>query len=175
MVWWHCRYGHYFAKKVSQRTKALDRDAKFGGCPVCAKRSCLKKKGLARLFPHLAAEWSRKLMVRPDCEPATSNRTVIWKCPRGHRFACMVYTRTAENQSCPECAVGKRINVSSICEHADVFFDHCFDDYCGPAPQPNLGYEVKIVATRPQSLVEMQSKSSTLLLSFSESTARHRF
>ena len=59
------------------------------------------------LSPELLAEWDyEKNSIRPEDVSTGSQKAVWWKCPQGHSYQSIVFTRSA-GCGCPYCA-GKR-------------------------------------------------------------------
>jgi len=101
-VWWICDKGHSYCAAVASRTHA------GGGCPYCANHKVLPGfNDLATLNPQVAGQWNYELngALTPDQVIAGSHRKVWWKCPLGHEWKAVVYSRTSNRPTgCPVCA-----------------------------------------------------------------------
>jgi hypothetical protein len=140
-TWWVCENEHYFERPVCTRTKALKNKSPFKGCPYCSGRLALANSGLAKLFPELVCEWDAEengpaAPVRPG-----SRRPACWLCAAGHIYACTVLARTMENQSCPQCYVGDRIDLTQLPVDVSIVFNEGVREFDGKTIPVNLGYD----------------------------------
>ena len=101
-VWWRCKEGHSWKTAVYFRH--------YGSkCPVCSRfidrhPVIVGKTDLATLYPAIAEEWdidANDGLTPQDVLPH-SNRTVWWKCKRGHRWQTKVQARI-KGTVCPRC------------------------------------------------------------------------
>lgn len=101
-VWWQCPQGHAYQAVVAGRT------AGRSGCPYCAGRKVLAGfNDLATLDPHLAREWHPTLNqgLGPEQVTPGSHKRVWWRCPEGHVWKAVVYSRARGKRcGCPVCA-----------------------------------------------------------------------
>ena len=101
-VWWICGSGHDYQAAVGARTVG------GSGCPYCAGRKVLAGfNDLAALEPELAKQWHPTLngALTPEMVTVGSHRKVWSKCPEGHVWQAVVYSRTGPGKSgCPVCA-----------------------------------------------------------------------
>lgn len=101
-VWWKCEAGHEYAASVSARTMH------GSGCPYCAGRKVLAGfNDLATLEPKVAAQWHPTLngVLTPETVTTGSHQKVWWKCPEGHVWKAVVYSRAGPKKcGCPVCA-----------------------------------------------------------------------
>ena len=89
-VWWQCEKGHVWQASVAARACG------GAGCPVCAGHKALPDfNDLATLAPEIAAQWHPTLNGTLTLEQVTagSRRTAWWKCPSGHIWKAIIYSR----------------------------------------------------------------------------------
>jgi len=105
-VSWQCTKNaeHVFKQKIRSRTK------EGYGCSFCSKYKTLPKESLAALHPEIAAELHPD--KNPDFDPntrsPTSNKAVVWLCPKGHEWESRVEHRTRRKDAgCPTCRKSK--------------------------------------------------------------------
>lgn len=98
-VWWKCTNGHEWQSSIYRRHNGI-------GCPYCSGRYVQKgESDLASQFPELLSEWDyEKNEITPDNIHAGSNKSVWWKCQKGHEWKTAVYKRTQQRTSCPFCS-----------------------------------------------------------------------
>ena len=97
-VWWRCSLGHEGCAIISSRYK--------NGCPYCSGRRVLKGfNDLQTKEPLIAAEWHPTLNgeLNPDMVTPGSHKRVWWKCPVGHVWKTVVYSRGSLKTGCPYC------------------------------------------------------------------------
>ena len=101
-VWWVCALGHEWKAAIAARTHNTT------GCPYCAGRLVLAGfNDLQSCFPEIAMQWHPTLngSLTPDAVTYGSKKKVWWKCPEGHVWRAVVYSRTgAKKCGCPVCA-----------------------------------------------------------------------
>ena len=101
-VWWRCPLGHEYQAAVGARTVS------GSDCPFCAGRKVLVGfNDLATLEPAVAASWHPTLngTLTPEDVTTGSRRKVWWKCPEGHSWKAVIYSRARSQKSgCPVCA-----------------------------------------------------------------------
>lgn len=101
-VWWRCEKGHSWKASVASRTSRLR------GCPYCAGRRVLAGfNDLATVCPQIAAQWDQSLngALTPQMVTAGSSKAAWWRCPEGHVWKAVIYSRTGKQRSgCPVCA-----------------------------------------------------------------------
>ena len=101
-VWWLCPLGHEYQAAVGARTVS------GSDCPFCAGRKVLVGfNDLATLEPAVAASWHPTLngALTPEDVTTGSRRKVWWKCPEGHSWKAVVYSRARSQKSgCPVCS-----------------------------------------------------------------------
>ena len=104
-VWWRCKLGHEWKAQISARS------FNKSGCPYCSNKSVLAGfNDLATVEPKVAAQWHPLLNapLEPTMVTTGSTKKVWWKCPLGHEWKAVVYSRTgARKCGCPVCA-GKK-------------------------------------------------------------------
>lgn len=109
-VWWTCAKGHSWqasvASRVSQKTD----------CPVCGGKEVQRGfNDLASLYPALVGEWdaAKNGALTPETVTPASNRKVWWRCPLGHVWKAVIYSRAGTQRcGCPVCGgKGRRKNI----------------------------------------------------------------
>ncbi len=99
-VWWVCGKGHEYAATVSARVWQQT------GCPICTNRVVLpEENSLAATQPQIASQWhpTKNGTLTPESVSAGSERTVWWKCAKGHEWQAKVSSRSGKNTGCPFC------------------------------------------------------------------------
>lgn len=101
-VWWLCPKGHFYKASVASRIQ------QGCGCPYCSGRKVLAGfNDLATTNPLIAAQWHSELNrgLTPEMVTKGSSKKVWWKCPDGHEWKAVVYSRAGvQNCGCPFCA-----------------------------------------------------------------------
>lgn len=101
-VWWRCPMGHSYQAVIASRT------TRGSGCPYCSGRKIMPGfNDLATMEPHIAAQWHPTLnrSLTPEMVTVGSNKKVWWKCPEGHVWQAVVYSRTGRRRTgCPVCS-----------------------------------------------------------------------
>lgn len=101
-VWWRCGLGHEWQAIVAARTM------NGSGCPYCTGRKALAGfNDLATLEPQVAAQWHSTLngALTPEMVTVGSHRKVWWRCPDGHVWKAIIYSRAGPQKAgCPVCA-----------------------------------------------------------------------
>ena len=103
-IWWRCENGHSWKAAVYTRSGGT-------GCPYCTGRKVLIGfNDLATSAPALARQWDvqKNKPLRPADVSAGSQRSVWWRCEKGHSWRAAVRTRTL-GCGCPICA-GKQLS-----------------------------------------------------------------
>lgn len=101
-IWWKCDNGHsYFS--------SIDRRKKGSGCPYCSNQKVLfGYNDLFSIKPELIEEWNwDKNTIDPKEIYFKSNKSVWWKCNKGHEWKTTVYSRVKLNTNCPYCSNNK--------------------------------------------------------------------
>lgn len=107
-VWWHGKCGHEWKASVENRVHG-------SGCPYCSGNKVLAGfNDLLTTNPSLAKEWhsTKNGVLSPYMVTSHSNKTVWWRCNKGHEWQAKVNDRSNGN-NCPICAgviVEKGIN-----------------------------------------------------------------
>ena len=99
-VRWKCKKcgGEYEAYIVNRTLRG-------SSCPYCANQKVLiGYNDLQSQSPDLAAEWSKKNILKPTEVTAHSNKKVYWVCPLGHDDYLMSVKQRSNRQGCPVCA-----------------------------------------------------------------------
>lgn len=96
-VWWKGLCGHEWQAIVKNRANGSD-------CPYCSGNQVLKGfNDLATLKPELISEWSDKNHpLMPDMVTSCTNKSVWWRCIRGHEWIANVSDRFY-GSGCPYC------------------------------------------------------------------------
>jgi len=97
---WKCKKGHGWDAIVKNRT------AQGQGCPYCSGKRVLQGlNDLETFFPKLSRQadgWNPREVHK------TSNKTLPWKCSKGHTWKAQVSNRSLRGDSCPICS-GKKV------------------------------------------------------------------
>ena len=99
--WWKCPKCHReYQATVHNRTYH------HSSCPYCAHLRATPENCLAAVYPEVAAEWdeAKNAPLKPtDVLPGT-DKSVWWKCKKGHSWRALIYTRTGPKPTkCPYC------------------------------------------------------------------------
>lgn len=106
-VWWQCA-----EDRTRWRASVAARASGKSRCPACARRD-VRAGSLAAQLPMLAQELddSRNDGLIADTLPLGSNRSVWWRCDRGHTWRASVNQRARWATGCPVCATHVRRGV----------------------------------------------------------------
>ena len=99
-AWWRCEKGYEWRASVMARVKT------GCGCPVCAGKTVVPgENDLAAFAPALADEWhpTKNNGLTPDRVRPQSNRTVWWRCEKGHEWRASINSRVSQGNGCPYC------------------------------------------------------------------------
>jgi len=96
-VWWRCGKGHEWEAATHSRNSGA-------GCPYCAGRKVCHENCLLTKRPDVAGDWhpTKNGELAPRDVTVNSNKTVWWKCQRGHEWQATV-TRRTRGTGCPHC------------------------------------------------------------------------
>jgi len=100
-AWWRCDKGHEWRATIASRASS------GCGCPVCNGDAVIPgENDLATMAPTLAAEWhpTKNGDLTPEQVRAQSNRTVWWRCEKGHEWKTTVNARMQSGSGCPYCS-----------------------------------------------------------------------
>lgn len=101
-IWWCCELGHEYPCVIAHRTQS------GVGCPYCAGRKVLPGfNDLETKDPQVAAQWdeAHNGTLTPRMVTAGSRKKVWWRCPLGHIWKAVIYSRTGAGRAgCPVCA-----------------------------------------------------------------------
>lgn len=103
-IWWTCSNGHEWETPVYART------GKYHGCPYCAGKRIAQGADLKAQYPDIAKQWHPTLNapLEPTMVTIGSAKKVWWRCPLGHEWKAVVYSRAGVQKcGCPVCA-GKK-------------------------------------------------------------------
>lgn len=94
---WKCKSGHVWATTPNHRT------GRNQNCPYCSgKRVLVGSNDLATTHPELSKQavgWN------PQDYSAGSNKKVLWKCEKGHKWTTAILHRTGKSPTgCPICS-----------------------------------------------------------------------
>ena len=113
-VWWKCQKGHEWQSTIANRNYGT-------GCPYCSSKRILQGyNDLQTINPTLASEWNYEKNgdLTPTNISPNSNKSVWWKCQKGHEWQTMVYNRS-NGCGCPIC---KSERHTSFPEYAIIFY-----------------------------------------------------
>lgn len=113
-VWWKCDKKHSWQSYIYHRSQGR-------GCPYCSGRYAIKgENDLQTVNPSLATEWNyvKNTGLTPTDVLPNSNKTVWWKCKKGHEWQAKINNRNNGN-SCPICNSERG---TSMPEYAFVFY-----------------------------------------------------
>lgn len=99
---WKCEKGHKWNAIVKNRTSQEQ------GCPYCSGKRVLQGvNDLATFFPELSRQadgWN------PEEVHKSSNKSLLWRCNKGHVWKASVSNRSLRGDGCPFCS-GKKVLV----------------------------------------------------------------
>ena len=111
VYWWKCEMGHRFDTSAGAMT-----GKGRGGCPYCRGLRVDETNSLATLFPKVAKGWIFCIddnTLSPEKNTPGSNKSVKWKCQRGHEWITTPKHRTTGKTSCLNCNIEGRISKQS--------------------------------------------------------------
>lgn len=97
-VWWKCEKGHEWLARIANRACGCN-------CPICSgKQVEVGWNDFESLYPSLAAEWHpiKNGALTPKDVTAGSNKSVWWRCEKGHEWEDTV-THRVSGRNCPIC------------------------------------------------------------------------
>lgn len=102
---WRCEKGHVYTAYTYDRIRAAN------PCPVCSGRRVIQGvNDLESQCPELMQEWHP--MKNQGLDPAQmfyrSNRSVWWRCKKGHEWRTPIYVRVTRGAGFPYCA-GRKV------------------------------------------------------------------
>lgn len=103
-VWWKCQKGHGWQASVSNRVAGTK-------CPICSGKRILQGfNDLATTAPELLEIWDfdKNKEITPYNVGKGSEKKVWWKCPNGHEWQAVIYTRIQRGNKCPICGKEKK-------------------------------------------------------------------
>lgn len=104
-IHWLCEKGHAWTAYTYDRIKGT------GLCPVCAgKRIVPGINDLQSQYPELTRQWhpTKNQGLDPAQMFYRSNRSVWWRCKKGHEWRTPIYVRVTRGAGCPYCA-GRKV------------------------------------------------------------------
>ena len=113
-AWWKCSRGHEWQAIIAHRNKG-------SGCPFCAGKRVIKgHNDLQTLNPAVAQEWNfeKNIDITPVDVLPNSNKTVWWKCRKGHEWQAVIANRN-KGVGCPVCFSERN---TSFPEYALLFY-----------------------------------------------------
>lgn len=99
ILWWKCDKGHAWRASICARTKG-------SGCPYCAnKKVLIGYNDLETTHPEIAKEWDvlKNGKFSPKEVTHGSDKTVWWRCSRGHSWKAKVAARSL-GRGCVYCS-----------------------------------------------------------------------
>jgi positive regulator of sigma E activity len=112
-VFWKCKKGHSWNATVYDRC----RKDNATGCPYCKNKKVCEDNCLSFINPNLANEWNfeKNGILKPNLVTPNSDKSVWWRCKKGHEWIAKVNNRNNNKSGCPYCSGNK------VCE------DNCLD------------------------------------------------
>ena len=97
-AWWICEKGHSYDMRIDHRNNGH-------GCPYCSgRRPIIGETDLLTINPELCKEWNyEKNEIKPYEVSPFSNKSVWWKCSKGHEWKAIINNR-AKGNGCPQCS-----------------------------------------------------------------------
>lgn len=120
-VWWKCSNGHEWCARIGSRSAG-------NGCPYCSNNKVLAGfNDLATTMPKLIEEWDfeKNQEITPDSVTKASNKTVWWKCSKGHEWKAVISSRSA-GHGCPVCS---RRGNPVICIETGKVYENCSEAF----------------------------------------------
>ncbi len=119
-AWWRCAQDHSWQASPHRRR------AQTLGCPFCSNKAVSSDNNLGLLHPEVANQWDfeRNAPLTPNDVVPGSNKSVWWRCSRGHLWRAKVVSRTRAGTGCPKC----RPNVSKLELRVFVELRHLFGE-----------------------------------------------
>lgn len=112
-VWWTCKNGHSFKKKISART----RGGKIVKCAKCTNQIISEENNFYATMPELCLfiDYKKNKNFNPRNFFANSKKIIWWKCANNHsrRYSIesrAVYFRREKKFGCKECQ-NKKLNI----------------------------------------------------------------
>ncbi len=105
-VWWKCSLGHEWITAIEKRVREKT------GCPYCSGQKVLTGyNDLVTTNPQITSEWHsiKNGDLLPTMVSSGSNKTVWWKCQKGHEWQATIANRVS-GRGCPYCASKKIIS-----------------------------------------------------------------
>lgn len=124
-VFWKCQMGHTWKSSLNGRTSKEDNI-----CPYCANRRVWQGfNDLATVNCEIVKEWDyEKNTILPTEVMEHSNKSVFWKCSRGHSYKAKISERTKKKATgCPYCANQK---VLSGYNDLQTMYPELAKEYC---------------------------------------------
>ena len=105
-VWWLCKKGHSYPRRICDRTRKL-------GCPQCASKRARLDYNLLVNFPEIASQWhfAKNGELGPESVTRYSNKKVWWQCVNQHEWQAVIQYRVYKQPKCPHCANAKFFNL----------------------------------------------------------------
>ncbi len=105
-VWWKCSEGHEWQAVIGHRKSGTN-------CPYCSGRKVLVGfNDLLTCYPDIAGEWNcdKNGSLTPEMVTGGSNKSIWWKCKKGHEWYVSVNSRVSQNSGCPYCSNVKMLS-----------------------------------------------------------------
>ena len=99
-VWWICKEGHQWLASICNRIKGR-------GCPYCSnKKIIVGENDLGTTHKELVEEWDfeKNIDISPQTFVAGSNKSVWWRCNKGHSWKAVISSRALNGNGCPYCS-----------------------------------------------------------------------
>ena len=119
-VWWKCAKGHEWQTTPNHRVRGNT------GCPYCTNQKVGDDNNLEALYPELCKQWDleKNSPLLPSQVVPGSNKTVWWKCTRGHSWKTSPQNRAIQKTECPFCRPNiSRLEIRIYSELSAIFQD----------------------------------------------------
>ena len=105
VVWWKCPRGHSYRASPNGRSRIGPKGRR--GCNICAGKVVIREiNHLSTTHRDLWEELVKDHLSteRLDSIFAGTVEKVLWRCPNGHEWEAIVYSRAKGGTGCPDCA-----------------------------------------------------------------------
>lgn len=92
---------HKYIKSIKDRVNSLG----FHGCPFCSGKKVMKEESFGAIFSEHFKFWDKKKNneISPYELTKNSNKSVFWKCEKGHEWKQTIGIFVKKKEKCSEC------------------------------------------------------------------------